>query len=139
MRQTLCIIHSQITRFFSVRRNARVFSLVKIVLLAIVAVVGQAQTIAAAISAEPPGQSSRKTPFIFSEIMYNPARLTVGSNTLSTEFVELYNSNPFYEDLSGYKISGDIDFMFPKGVGLAGLSRLLLAKSTNDFQLHYNL
>ena len=29
--------------------------------------------------------------------------------------------------------------MFPKGVGLAGLSRLLLAKNTNDFQLHYNL
>ena len=126
-------------RCFSVRRNARVFSLVKFVLLAIVALAGQAQSNAAAIIAEPPGPSSRKTPFIFSEIMYNPATITVGSNNLSTEFIELYNSNPYYEDLSGYKISGDVDYTFPKGVGLAGRSRLVLAKNTNDFQLHYNL
>ncbi len=97
------------------------------------------RSFAATITAEPPGPSSRKTPFIFSEIMYNPATITLGSNNLSTEFIELYNSNPFHEDLSGYKISGEIDYTFPKGVGLAGLARLILAKNTNDFQAHYNL
>ena len=91
------------------------------------------------IVAEPPGPCSRKTPFVISEIMYNAATITIGSNNLSTEFIELYNSNPFYEDLSGYKITGDIDFTFPKGVGLAGLSRLVLAKMTNEFQMYYNL
>ncbi len=121
------------------RHEARVFFMVKFVLLAIFAVSGRAQSFAATITVEPAGPSSRKTPFVFSEIMYNPATITSGSNTLSTEFIELYNSNPFYEDLSGFKISGDVDYTFPKGVGLAGLARLVLAKNTNDFQLHYNL
>ena len=109
------------------------------ILLIIFAAMVGGKSVAATIIAEPPGPSSRKTPFIFSEIMYNPATIIVGTNTLSTEFIELYNSNPFYEDLSDYKISGDIDYTFPKGVGLAGLARLVLAKNTNEFQLYYNL
>lgn len=113
--------------------------MLKLCVVAIIAVVGFKQSHAATITVEPAGPSSRKTPFVFTEIMYNPATITVGSNNLSTEFIELYNSNPFSEDLSGYKISGDIDYTFPKGVSMAGLARLVLAKSTNEFQAHYNL
>src|SRR3990170_2710217 len=62
---------------------------------------------------EPPGPCSRKTPFVITEIMYNPPvfeSLADGvTNRLSTEFIELYNSNPFFEDLSGYRLSGDIN------------------------------
>ncbi|MBC8094897.1 MAG: lamin tail domain-containing protein, partial [Akkermansiaceae bacterium] len=98
---------------------------------------------AAAATPETPGPCSRKTPFVLSEIMYHPAAIQVVTNgvtnKLSTEFLELYNSNPFYEDLSGFRISGDIDFTFPKGAGLPGLSRLVLAKNTNDFQAYYQL
>jgi len=40
---------------------------------------------------------------VISEIMYKPASST---NTNSLEFVEIYNSNPFYEDISGWRLSG---------------------------------
>jgi len=95
--------------------------------------------LSATIVVEPAGTSSRKTPIVITEIHYNPATITGASNNLSTEFIEIYNSNPFYEDLSGFRITGDIDYAFPQGIGLAGLSRLVLAKNTNDFQAHYNL
>jgi hypothetical protein len=98
---------------------------------------------AAPITTEPPGPSSRKTPFVITEIMSNPATITVVTNSttnnLSTEFLEIYNSNPFYEDLSGFRITGDIEYTFPKGFGLAGLTRVVLAKNANEFQAYYNL
>ena len=52
---------------------------------------------------EPLGPSSRKTPIVISEIMYKPAPRTDGNNT---EFLELYNSNPFFQDIGGYQIAG---------------------------------
>lgn len=98
---------------------------------------------AGAVIAEPEGACTRKTPFVFTEIMYNPAPVVVITNSttnrLSTEFLELYNSNPFYEELSDFRITGDIDFTFPKGAGLPGRSRLILAKNTNEFQAYYQL
>lgn len=96
-----------------------------------------------ATGVEPPGPSSRKSPFVISEIMYHPAALTVvtngATNQLDTEFLELYNANPFYEDLSGYRITGDITYTFPNGTGLAGLARLVLAKNPEAFQTQYQL
>jgi len=55
---------------------------------------------------EPLGPSSRKTGLVISEIMYKPAPR---SDLRNLEYLELYNSNPFFEDISGYRISGDID------------------------------
>ena len=46
------------------------------------------------------GPSSRTTPIAFSEIMYKPAPRTDGKNL---EFIELYNSNPWFQDISGYQ------------------------------------
>ena len=98
---------------------------------------------ARALTVEPAGPCTRKTPFVISEIMYNPAAITVvtngATNQLSTEFFEIYNSNPFFEDLDGYRVTGDVDFTFPKGTRLAGLSRMVLAKNTNEFQAYYQL
>src|SRR5208282_493407 len=43
------------------------------------------------------GPSSRKTPVVFSEILFKPAARPDGKNL---EFLELYNSNPWFQDLS---------------------------------------
>jgi len=54
------------------------------------------------------GPSSRKSPVAFSEIMWKPAARTDGKNL---EFVELYNSNPWFQDISGYQITcADVNY-----------------------------
>src|SRR5437773_3848021 len=77
------------------------------------------------VNSEPLGPSSRKTGLVISEIMYKPAPRGDGRNL---EFIELFNANPFYEDISGYRISGDIDFTFPTNTIVAGGSVLVVAK-----------
>jgi hypothetical protein len=118
-------------------RPSRASALVVVLVLA-----GLARS-AMAVTVEPPGPSSRKTPFVISEIMYNPAVITVvtngATNNLSTEFLEIYNSNPFFEDLSGFRVTGEIDFTFPKGTSLAGRARLVLAKNPTEFQQYYQI
>jgi len=52
---------------------------------------------------EPLGPSSRRTQLAFSEIMYTPAPRT---DNLNTEYLEIYNSNPWWDDLSGYQLAG---------------------------------
>lgn len=84
---------------------------------------------------EPVGPCSRKTGFVISEIMHTPD----DADTANTEFIEIYNSNPFEEELSGYRLSGEIDFTFPEGTFLDGLSYLIVAKDASAFQLRYNL
>jgi hypothetical protein len=76
---------------------------------------------------EPLGPSSRLTPFVISEIMYKPAPRTDGNNV---EYIELYNSNPYPEGLSGFQIAGgSISYTFPSGTTLAGGAFLVLAAS----------
>ena len=69
------------------------------------------------------GPSSRRTPLVISEIMYHPP--SPYGNEL--EFVELYNSGPVSRDISGYRLSGEADFVFPDGTTIAGRSRLVVA------------
>lgn len=49
-------------------------------------------------TAEPLAISSKKTALIFSEIMPHPATRVDGKNV---EFIELYNTNPWPENLTG--------------------------------------
>ena len=59
------------------------------------------------------GPSSRMTPIVFSEIMWKPAPRTDGKNL---EFLELYNSNPWFQDISGYQLTcADMNYTFPAG------------------------
>ena len=59
------------------------------------------------------GPSSRRTPIAISEIMYKPAPRSDGNNT---EFLEIYNSNPFFQDIGGYQIVADnMSYTFPAG------------------------
>lgn len=85
---------------------------------------------------EPAGPSTRRGPLILSEIMYHPTHRADGRNL---EFIELYNSNPFFEDISGFRISGDIDFTFPTNTIMAARSYLVLAAVPADVQAVYGI
>lgn len=83
------------------------------------------------------GPSSRRSPLVISEIMYQPAPRLDGRNL---EYVELYNSNPWFQDLSGYFLVGDVaSYNFPKGTGIAGGSYLVVASSPADVQAVYGI
>src|SRR5678815_5246995 len=86
---------------------------------------------------EPLGPSSRKTPIIFSEIMYDPAPR---ADTNNLEFVELYNSNPWFEDIGRYRIVGDsMTFTFSAGTILPAGGFLVIAASPSSMQVVYGI
>ncbi len=80
---------------------------------------------------EPPGPSSRRTPLAITEIMYHPAARPDGR---VLEFVELYNSNPWAEDLSGCRLAGAVDYTFPAGTTIGALSCRVVAANPPDLQ-----
>jgi hypothetical protein len=82
------------------------------------------------------GPSSRKTPLVISEIMYNPAPRVDGRNL---EFVEIYNSDITAENISGYRLSGDIDFVFPTNTTIAAGGYAVVAPSPADIQAIYGI
>ena len=55
---------------------------------------------------EPLGPSSRKTGQVITEIMYHSRVVTTTNESL--EFIELYNSNPWSENIGGYSITGSV-------------------------------
>ena len=85
---------------------------------------------------EPLGPSSRLTGLVISEIMSKPAK--PGDNRV-VDFIEIYNSNPFFQDMSGYKLSGDVDFVFPQGTIIPGGSFKVVAAVPADVQAVYGL
>lgn len=58
----------------------------------------------------------------FNEILYNPL------DPSDTEWVEIANQNSVQVDLSGWSITGGIDYVFPSGTVLPGGGYLLVAK-----------
>jgi regulation of enolase protein 1 (concanavalin A-like superfamily) len=65
--------------------------------------------------AEPLGPSNRRAGVVLSEIMFNPPpRL----DTNNLEFVEIYNGESIFVDLTGWKITGGIEYQFPAGFQL---------------------
>lgn len=86
---------------------------------------------------EPLGPSSRKTPIVFSEIMYKPAPRLDGNDV---EFLELYNSNPWFQDISGYQVLCDnLNYTVPPGTVLPGGSFLVLAASPSSITAVYGI
>jgi hypothetical protein len=73
---------------------------------------------------EPAGPSSRRSGIAFSEIHYEPAP---SADLRNREFVELYNSNPFVEDLSGWRLTGEWDITLPPGTLIPARSHLVIA------------
>lgn len=87
---------------------------------------------------EPPGPSSRTTGLAITEILYNPAPVEPGF-TNSLEFVELFNSNPFFEEIGGYHLAGDIQFRFPPGTTLQGGQYLVVARDPEAIRRVYGV
>ncbi|HZR18234.1 MAG TPA: lamin tail domain-containing protein, partial [Verrucomicrobiae bacterium] len=83
------------------------------------------------------GPSSRKTPIVISEIMYKPA---ARADTNNLEFIELYNSNPWFHDLSGYQVTGpSINYTFPAGSVIPGGGFLVIAASPQSLRNVYGI
>lgn len=87
-------------------------------------------------TAEPLAISSKKTPIIFSELHPHPAARLDGKNL---EFIELYNTNPWPEDLTGWRISSDVDYAFPPGTSVPALGFLVVAAVPADVQTVYGI
>jgi len=61
---------------------------------------------------EPMGPSSRRTGLVFSEIMYNPA---ARADTNNLEYIEIFNAESIFLDLTGWRITGGVEYQFPAG------------------------
>lgn len=83
---------------------------------------------------EPLGPSSRRTGVTFSEIMYHPGP-QAGTNDV--EFIEIYNGESFFIDLTGWKLSGGIDFSFPDGFQLQSGQFAVIAADPEAIQRVY--
>ena len=82
------------------------------------------------------GASSRRTGLAISEIHYHPPPRVDGKNL---EFIELYNSNPWIEDLAGWRLTGDVDFTFLAGAQIAAKGYVVVAKVPADVQAVYGI
>lgn len=85
---------------------------------------------------EPPGPSSRRGPLVVSELMYHPTNRTDGRNI---EFIEIFNSNPWFEEMGGYRIDGAVEYTFPPNYTLPGRSYVVVAANPTDVQAVYGL
>ncbi len=86
---------------------------------------------------EPLGPCSRNTPLVISEIMYKPAPR---ADTNNLEFLELYNSNPWFQDISGYRIVADaMSYTVPPGTILGGGGFLVIAASPQSIKSVYGI
>jgi hypothetical protein len=86
---------------------------------------------------EPLGPSSRKTPIAITEIMYKPAPR---ADTNNLEFIELYNSNPWFHDISGYKLVADnLSYTVPQGTVIQGGAFFVIAASPSSIANVYGI
>ncbi len=83
---------------------------------------------------EPLGPCSRRTSLVISEILYHSPSVLLGTNLARLEFIELFNSRDEPEDLSGYRLSGDVDYVFPARTVLPGGGFLVVARAPTDLQ-----
>jgi len=93
-------------------------------------------TVLVAAETEPLGPCTRRTPLVISEIMYHPPARPDGKDL---EFVEIYNSQPWFYELSGFRLAGDIAYSFAPGTRLASNAFLVVARSPADVASVYGL
>jgi hypothetical protein len=87
---------------------------------------------------EPLGPSTRRTGLVFSEIMYHPR--TIGNFTNnSLEFIEIFNSQSFFENIGGFRISGAVDYTFAPGTVIPAGGILVVARDPAFVQSHYQI
>src|SRR6058998_3150387 len=81
---------------------------------------------AAQPKSEPLGPCSRKTGLVISEIMHRPA---ARDDDYQLEFLEIYNSNPFFEDVSAYRLVFGVKIraIFPQNTVIPAFGFLVVA------------
>lgn len=82
------------------------------------------------------GPSNRRTGVIFSEVMYH-ARSRADGKVL--DFVEIYNGNAIFMDLTGWRITGGIDYTFPNGFELGAGQFAVIAADPEAVKEAYGL
>lgn len=82
------------------------------------------------------GPANRRSGLVLSEIMYHPVTPPDGRKT---EFVELFNTNPFFEEIGGYSLAGDIHYTFPAGTVLKGGEYVVVAPVPADVEALYGI
>jgi len=66
---------------------------------------------------------------VINELHYNPPL-----STSPSEFIEIYNGGLDPLDLTGWTLSGGVDFAFPAGATLPSGEYLVIAENSNEFQ-----
>lgn len=84
---------------------------------------------------EPLAQATRRTPIVVSEIMYNP----YSPGAANYEFIELFNSSSTPEDLSNYRLDGNIEYAFPTNTVIPAGGYLVVARAPNDMISYYGI
>ena len=80
---------------------------------------------------EPLGPSNRRWGVVVSEIMYHPGPRADARNM---EYIEIFNTFDWSEDISGWKITGDINYTFPPNTILAKRAFLVVAPAPDDIK-----
>ena len=81
---------------------------------------------------ESPTPSSRRTGLTFSEIMYRPK--TAAGDTNNLEFVELFNAGAIFQEMTGWKLTGGIEFTFPAGFRIEAGQYVVIAADPSALQ-----
>ena len=88
-----------------------------------------------ALPFEPLGPTSRRTGLAISEIMYHPPEVP----GFSLEYIEIFNGQDYYEDLSGFRLDGDIHYTFPPGTTLQSGGLLVIARDPASVEAYYDI
>ena len=88
----------------------------------------------------------KTTPIVINELMYHPPDLNALDNARD-EFIELHNITTSAVDVSGWKIKGSVDFLFPAGTSIrpgdyvlvVGFDPAADATSLSGFRAAYGL
>src|SRR5689334_23144350 len=70
----------------------------------------------------------------FNELMYHPA-----ATQNSGEWIELHNQHSVDVDLSGWKLDGGVDYVFPEGTKIKGRGYLIIASNPGAFTVATNM
>ncbi len=79
---------------------------------------------------ESPGPASRRHGVVISEIMYHPMGRADGRNL---EYIEIYNAQPWFEEIGGWRLTGAVDYTFPSNTVVAARSYRVVAAAPGDF------
>jgi len=82
------------------------------------------------------GPSNRRSGLVVSEIMYHPRR---SANTNDLTFIEIYNSDIVFQDISGYRVTGEVSYTFPPGTILNAGKFIVVAANPAALESAYGL